>query len=284
MNLLPDTGERMVFKNPNEITIEHLHRYAFAQDYVVGKSVLDIACGEGYGSNYLAKKAKSVIGIDLDEQTVKWASSKYSRNNLEYLSSSVEKIPLPDSSIDVIVSFETIEHVEDPDKMMLELKRVLKGDGLILISTPDKKHYSDDRNYKNPFHKKEFYIEEFKDFMQGLFKQNCFYLQKTVNYTSIIHKEKEFSQIKFYDGFDTNIDSFPSEHKIILAVSSDSTFDKISQSIFTGSLIREFVEISKIGEIRNEIKSSMTFKIGKLLLSPFLKINEVIKKINRRLP
>lgn len=277
MNRLPDTGERLVFKNPNEITIEHLHRYAFAQGFVAGKNVLDIACGEGYGSNYLAKMANRVIGIDLDEQTVKWASSKYSRSNLEYICAPIESMPLKESTIDIIVSFETIEHVVDSDKMILELKRVLKDDGVLLISTPDKKHYSDDRNYKNPFHTKEFYLDEFKNFMESHFNQNSFYLQKTVNYTSIIEKERDFSQIKFYDGIDTNIEIVDSKHKIIIAVASDSIFDKSSGSIFTGSLIRDFIEKSKMNKISSDIKNSISFKVGKFLCLPFFKIKRLIK-------
>jgi len=221
--------------------------------------------------------ANRVIGIDLDEQTVKWASSKYSRSNLEYICAPIESMPLKESTIDIIVSFETIEHVVDSDKMILELKRVLKDDGVLLISTPDKKHYSDDRNYKNPFHTKEFYLDEFKNFMESHFNQNSFYLQKTVNYTSIIEKERDFSQIKFYDGIDTNIEIVDSKHKIIIAVASDSIFDKSSGSIFTGSLIRDFIEKSKMNKISSDIKNSISFKVGKFLCLPFFKIKRLIK-------
>ena len=72
MRGLQDTGERLVFENLSEITIEHLHRYAFAQDFVIGKIVLDVACGEGYGANFLANYAQRVIGCDIDEKTIAW--------------------------------------------------------------------------------------------------------------------------------------------------------------------------------------------------------------------
>lgn len=268
MRGLQDTGERLVFENLSEITIEHLHRYAFAQDFVIGKIVLDVACGEGYGANFLANYAQRVIGCDIDEKTINWASSKYSESNLEFLCTPIEKLPLDDSSIDVVVSYETIEHVLDPNTMMKELKRVLKNDGILLISTPDKKHYSDDRNYKNPFHVKEFYLEEFKSFMQGYFLNNHHYLQKTVNYTSIISFDNSFKQIRFYDGLASKIEKIASDHKIIVTVSSNIELTKKTSSIFSGSMIRDSLEIEKLRAVRN----SVTFKIGKLIVFPFSKI------------
>lgn len=270
---LPETGERLVFENLSEITIEHLHRYAFAQDFIIGKTVLDVACGEGYGSNFLANYAQRVIGCDIDQKTINWASSKYSESNLEFICAPIERLPLDDSSVDVVVSYETIEHVLDPENMMKELKRVLKDDGILLISTPDKKHYSDDRNYKNPFHVKEFYLEEFKSFMQGFFSNNCYYLQKTVNYTSIISFDNSFKQIRFYDGLESKIEKIASDHKIIITVSSNIELTQKSTSIFSGTMVRDSLEIKKLEALRN----SITFKIGQLIVFPLSKIKRLFK-------
>jgi len=67
-----------------EIHYEHLHRYYFASKFVEGKRVLDLACGEGYGSYILSKSAEHVVGVDIDELTIKHASCKYIRDNLEF--------------------------------------------------------------------------------------------------------------------------------------------------------------------------------------------------------
>src|ERR1700722_15129763 len=97
---LPWTGERLVPSLNGDIVLEHLHRYAFAADLVAGKDVLDIACGEGYGSNLLAARARSVIGVDISEETIGHAQSNYVRDNLTFRPGSCLAIPTPDQSAD----------------------------------------------------------------------------------------------------------------------------------------------------------------------------------------
>ena len=98
INLLEFTGERIVTRINEYWTLEHLHRYAIVKDLVVGKKVLDIACGEGYGSNILAIYASSVIGIDISTETVKHAANKYKRSNLRFQQGSATYIDLPEKS------------------------------------------------------------------------------------------------------------------------------------------------------------------------------------------
>jgi len=95
------------------IELEHMHRYYFAGQLVAGKVVLDIASGEGYGSAFLAQSADRVIGVDISTDAVAHASAKYSRENLEYLVGTCSGIPLAGGSVDVVVSFETIEHHDE---------------------------------------------------------------------------------------------------------------------------------------------------------------------------
>ena len=154
---LPWTGEQYVPQLGGEIELEHLHRYHWAALFSGGKRVLDIACGEGYGSEILARSATQVIGVDVS-QAVVHASSKYSQTNLEFLVGSCDGIPVSDASVDVVVSFETIEHHDRHQKMMREVKRVLRPDGILIISSPDKYVYSDVSGYKNPFHVREFIL------------------------------------------------------------------------------------------------------------------------------
>ena len=151
MSTMEFTGERFLPTVSGEIELEHMHRYLQAKELAVNKSVLDIACGEGYGSALLATVANNVIGVDISEQAIKHASAQYKASNLKYIHGSCSLIPLPDACIDLVVSFETIEHHVEHESMMLEIRRVLKPDGVLIISSPDRRHYSIDRNYSNPF-------------------------------------------------------------------------------------------------------------------------------------
>ena len=139
------TGERFI---PNisgeEIEIEHIQRYHFAATAIKGLTVLDAACGEGYGRAILAENAAKVYGLDVSSEAVEHAKGKYASPNLEFLCASIEKIPLDDQSIDCVVSFETIEHVDEEIQhcFMNEVKRILKPNGYLLLSTPNRRVYS----------------------------------------------------------------------------------------------------------------------------------------------
>ena len=151
------TGERYVpWVDDPIIGYEHLHRYSFAKEFVKGKKVLDLACGEGYGSSMLAEEADEVIGIDIDESTIKHASSKYIKQGLQFIRGSITDVPIKTEKIfDVIACFEAIEHIGKHNELMEEVKRLLKTDGIFLVSTPNKYIYTDETGYKNPFHIKE---------------------------------------------------------------------------------------------------------------------------------
>ena len=105
MSLLEPTGERYLPEQPGRIRYEHLHRYYLANDLVAGKDVLDIACGEGYGCDLMADAAAQVIGVDIDEETIRRARQTYAeRGNLRFLAGGCEAIPLADHSVDVVLS------------------------------------------------------------------------------------------------------------------------------------------------------------------------------------
>jgi len=172
---LPWTGERYLpwlgESEGAEIHYEHLHRYRFAYQLAAGKRVLDLASGEGYGSAMLAEMAAEVVGIDISEEAVRHASDKYQRNNLVYRTGSILQVPLEGSTLfDLIVCFEALEHVADHDQLMSEVKRLLKPDGLFLISTPNKSTYSDHDDFDNPYHVRELYLDEFKTLLSRYFE------------------------------------------------------------------------------------------------------------------
>jgi GT2 family glycosyltransferase/2-polyprenyl-3-methyl-5-hydroxy-6-metoxy-1,4-benzoquinol methylase/glycosyltransferase involved in cell wall biosynthesis len=196
---IPDlewTGERYVPQVRGSIALEHLHRYAMASEFVQEKHVLDVACGEGYGSDMLARTAASVIGVDIDEKTITHAQKKYRRDNLCFKQGSCTKLPLSDNSIDIVVSFETIEHIAEHEKMLSEIKRILKPGGLLIISTPDKYEYTEAPHYHNQFHVKELYSDEFHKILEKYFK-NLKILGQRVLYGSGIFEIKKSS---FFDG------------------------------------------------------------------------------------
>ena len=164
------TGERYVPELPGNIRLEHVHRYLLAREMVKGQRVLDIACGEGYGSDLLASVAAHVIGVDIVPSVIQHAHRRYRRPHLEFVAGSCTAIPLAAQSVDVVVSFETLEHHDRHDEMMREVRRVLRPAGLLIISSPDRREYSDVPGYHNPFHVRELYRDEFEALLTSHFR------------------------------------------------------------------------------------------------------------------
>jgi len=166
------TGERFLpWMEGVQIHYEHLHRYAFAARFVKGKKVLDLGCGEGYGTYMLAREATSVAGVEIDKPTIQHARSKYIKDNLEFIEGSVLTVPIEgEKEFDIVVCFELIEHIAEQDKLLSEVKRLLKDDGLFIVSTPNKAVYTDAPDHHNPFHVKELYFEEFRSLLRRYFK------------------------------------------------------------------------------------------------------------------
>ena len=191
------TGERFVPGLGGNIELEHEHRYRFCLDIVEGGRVLDIASGEGFGSAMMAERAAFVWGVDIDAQAVAHATKTYRAENLRFLPGSCTAIPLPDASVDVVVSFETIEHHDAHDEMMKEIRRVLRPGGAVVISSPDKRTYSDERAFHNAFHVKELYAEEFAALLQGNFAHVAIFAQRIV-YGSAILRQDGSGEIRSY--------------------------------------------------------------------------------------
>jgi glycosyltransferase involved in cell wall biosynthesis/ubiquinone/menaquinone biosynthesis C-methylase UbiE len=189
--MLEWTGERYLpFVDPSicgaEIHYEHLHRYAFASHFVKGKNVLDLASGEGYGTYILSEKANYVVGVDIDTDTVEHAKNTYKKENIEFKTGSILDIPVEGEKIyDVIVCFEAMEHVKEHEALFSEIKRLLKDDGLLIVSTPNKQTYTDDSGYCNPFHQKELNYDEFCDFLKKYFLNTCIFGQRILSGSSI---------------------------------------------------------------------------------------------------
>jgi ubiquinone/menaquinone biosynthesis C-methylase UbiE len=201
------TGERYIPSLQGHIKYEHIHRYALCMQLVIDKSVLDLASGEGYGAAILSKVAQSVVGVDIDTASIEYAKREYSDyENLRFLTGSCESIPLPEKSIDVVTSFETIEHHDQHQEMLQEIKRVLKPDGLLVISSPNRLIYSDQSGYSNPFHVKELYYEEFIHLLSQNFKHIQVYGQRLAAGSFILPLENsEETNINNYSGNITDV-------------------------------------------------------------------------------
>jgi lipopolysaccharide biosynthesis protein/ubiquinone/menaquinone biosynthesis C-methylase UbiE len=226
------TGERFVPEVHGNIELEHIHRYIQASEFAVGKIVLDIASGEGYGSAMLARKADKVTGVDISLISIKHARKRYKNENLNFIVGSCAEIPLPDACIDLVVSFETIEHHEQHEQMMQEIKRVLRPTGMLLISSPDKYNYSVEPGYSNPFHIKELYQHEFKQLLEKYFNNTAFFGQRVVYGSSILSELLPTSAWSYLQENETII-SAPGVIRPIywIALASDSMLPKITSSI-----------------------------------------------------
>ncbi len=166
---LPFTGERLTSEFGGQTEMEHLHRYMLARHLCRDRHVLDIASGEGYGSAMLAQVAASVIGVEVAAEVVAHAAANYRQANLSYRAGDARQIPLDDASVDVVVSFETIEHFAAHDRFLAEIRRVLRPGGLLIISTPDRDSYSPADQPANPHHALELTRSEFAGLLQANF-------------------------------------------------------------------------------------------------------------------
>lgn len=186
--ILDFTGERFTPECVREIWYEHWHRYALAQPLVAGRRVLDAACGEGYGSAFLAAAgAAAVTGVDLDAETIGHARRRYGdRPGLEFREGSVAALPLADASVDVVVSFETVEHLLEQEAMVAEFDRVLAPDGCLLVSSPDRHAYNAlGGGVANPYHVREADRDEFTALLRPRFPAMRLYGQRLAFHSTV---------------------------------------------------------------------------------------------------
>jgi SAM-dependent methyltransferase len=144
MNLEP-TGERMIMEHykssPEDYVIYLLHiaTYRFAEQFTMGKRVLDFGCGSGYGSAQIARTAAHVTAVDVAEDAVGYARAEFARDNLEFRTIDPDApLPFDDAAFDTVLSFQVFEHVPDPGRYLSEIRRVLAPNGRMVLVTPDR--------------------------------------------------------------------------------------------------------------------------------------------------
>ncbi len=157
------------------IEAEHLARYAWAAQFATGRRILDAACGTAYGTAMLAAAgASEVVGVDIDERIIETARSTAAPST-SFEVTDLRKLPYGDAEFDLVVCFEAIEHVADPGLVLDQLARVLRSDGLLLVSTPNRNVYTPG----NPFHLRELTPNELEEELSKRFRSVALRRQHT---------------------------------------------------------------------------------------------------------
>jgi 2-polyprenyl-3-methyl-5-hydroxy-6-metoxy-1,4-benzoquinol methylase len=258
-HILSFTGERYTPETLGNIYLEHMHRYLLVSDLVAGKDVLDIASGEGFGSYAMSRFARSVTGVDIDLTSVEHALRRYKKPNLDFRSGSCSDIPLDNNSVDVVVSFETIEHHDQHDQMMQEVSRVLRPGGIFIISSPEKHEYTDVPGTRNPFHIKELYRDEFQALMRAHFRNVAFYGQRVV-FGSAIFLEGAPSHMKTTDARKLEESDGLARPIYLIAIASDAELPKLPASgLFEENVLNSEVvgvELQHLNAEREQFRQS----------------------------
>ena len=259
------TGEQFTPECVREIWYEHFHRYVLAGELASGKHVLDAACGEGYGSAHLARSAKTVIGVDVSQQAINHARERYQAENLEFQPANVCNLPFADGQFECIVSFETLEHIEDQSGLLKEFRRVLSPDGFALISSPDKAIYTDRHHTENEFHVRELYRDELEALLGEQFPA-CRLLRQKLVFQSAIWSEEPDPHVAFHQSKNGKISMMESPghaamYYIAICAANEACLPELGRGLWLFDDAKESVYAHYHHEIRKNMSA------GELLAS-----------------
>ena len=198
METLPYTGERVVpeIMNPrNGLLMEHIARYEFAAGFSRGR-VLDLGCGAGYGTEIILDLAdpdavSEVVGVDISMESIRYARAMYGYLKAHFAVADIRDPELPEryGLFDTIICFETIEHLQEDEAVIRNIARMLKPDGLLIISTPFGRGKGEP--CAAPFHVHQYKESEFVELLISNFHVNMFMQRDKVI-------EKRRDGVKYY--------------------------------------------------------------------------------------
>jgi 2-polyprenyl-3-methyl-5-hydroxy-6-metoxy-1,4-benzoquinol methylase/tetratricopeptide (TPR) repeat protein len=205
----------------------------------------------------LARVASRVVGVDISEEAVQHARAVYGgRDNLSFLPGACENIPCESGSIEVAVSFETIEHIEQHEVFLSEIRRVLTPHGILILSSPNKKTYSDDANRVNPFHKRELYQDELETLLSGSFASVTLFGQR-LTFSSHLWPLRGPAEVTFrHFGHSAEVDAasgqppFPPDYYIAVC-GPEQVVPRVPASLYTDTedtLFRDYHERGAWGQ------------------------------------
>ncbi|MCX5656728.1 MAG: methyltransferase domain-containing protein [Candidatus Omnitrophica bacterium] len=168
-----NTGERILLNKETAFTVaRHFCAYKLAGNYICGKSVLDFGCGEGYGSHYLAGLAKKVTAVDRDREIIAYASDKYQKDNIAFITFDSARLDSLGDKFDVICSFQVIEHISDTDAFLKNIANLLNPEGVFICSTLNKLDSSPHSDTPiNKFHVREYLFSDFESMLKQYFRK-----------------------------------------------------------------------------------------------------------------
>ncbi len=150
-------------------------RYKFCAPFTKEKIVLDTGCGARQGPYLIAESALKVFGLDISYAAIDYCSKHWQKDNVDYIVADVKALPFKDERLDVILSLEVIEHIDDYKAYLLEMLRLLRQKGILIISTPQRSIASPRGELSNPDHVREFELEEFDSILRNNFTKVTMY-------------------------------------------------------------------------------------------------------------
>jgi SAM-dependent methyltransferase len=262
---LPVTGEHMTADIEGQVAFGHLHRYCFARDICAGKDVLDVASGDGYGTALLAGIARRAVGVEIDAAAVARARGAYAAPNLAFVRGDATRLPLADAAFDVVVSFETLEHLRDQSAFLTEIRRVLRPGGVLVVSTPDREVYAAPGQPVNRFHVLELNRPELAALLNGFFAHHRILRQRPLLGSVMARDDSPGADWRSYDRrAPDRVEALPglSRASCLIALASDAPIREPGSSVYSdsASVVETIKAASALPRVREEAAKALAEK------------------------